>query len=216
MNTKESITRAYDRTAAAYAAQLADELDRKPFDRLFLRWFAERLPPGEPVLEIGSGPGEVAACLQSCGLDCLATDISPEMVAVGKATFPQVRFEVQDFFALTCPDAAFGGVVAFYAIVNLTLPEVRDVLAEARRVLKPGGLLLLAFHTAETVESLTVADFFGETDNPLTFYYFPTDAIKALLEETGYEVLELLVRYPYKDAEYPSQRAYCMARWDRD
>lgn len=212
MNSKTSILRAYDRAAKAYAEALWNELAGKPFDRLILRWFAERLPANEPVIEIGSGPGEVSAFLQSQGVDCLATDISSEMVAVGRTYFSKVEFDVQDFFNLTYPDASFSGVVAFYAIVNLEPAEVRPVLAEAWRVLKPGGLLMLAFHTAETVESLAVADFFGEKNNPLTFYYFPVGDIKTMLEETGYEVLELLVRYPYKDVEYPSQRAYCMAQ----
>ena len=211
MNTKNSIRAAYDHAAQEYAKRLWHELDGKPFDRLMLRWFAERVPASETILEVGAGPGEVAAFLMEQGATCLATDLSPEMVAVGKQCCPELDFEVQDFFNLSYEDESFTAVLAFYAIVNLQLEEVPAMLKEVFRVLKPGGLFLLSFHIKEEEDTVHVENFFSEEQNPLTFYYFDVEEVKHLLEKAGFEISEILTRYPYEGAEYPSKRAYLFA-----
>jgi ubiquinone/menaquinone biosynthesis C-methylase UbiE len=212
MNTKESIAKAYDRAAKDYAAALWNELEGKPFDQIILRWFATQIPAGETVLEIGCGPGEVSGYLQRFGVTCLGTDISTQMIEAARAYFPEVQFEVQDFFRLEYADDTFCGVVGFYAIVNLVLEEVQAVLVEVQRVLKPGGLFLLSFHIDEGQERADVEHFFNHEGNALTFYYFKVDDVKALLESAGYQVVDILIRYPYKDVEYPSKRAYFVVR----
>jgi ubiquinone/menaquinone biosynthesis C-methylase UbiE len=207
-----SIREAYDRAAADYAAAMWDEIDKKHFDRVILGWLASQVPPGETVLELGCGPGEVSGYLSRLGVRCLATDLSSQMVAQGKRLFPPVQFEVQDFFHLRYADASFPAVVAFYAIVNLTLDEVRAMLAEAQRVLNPGGVLLFTFHVFEKDERTDVEHFFNPQGGPLTFYYFKVEEIKALVEDLGFQVVDILTRYPYKDVEYQSKRAYVIVR----
>ena len=212
MNTKKSITTAYDRAAKDYAAALWNELEGKPFDQLILRWFATQIPSGETVLEIGCGPGEVSGFLQRQGVKCLGTDISAQMIEAAREYFPEVQFEVQDFFRLGYDDDAFCGVVGFYAIVNLVLEEVRAMLVEVQRVLKHAGLFLFSFHIDEGEAKIDVENFFNHEGNALTFYCFNVDDVKALVESAGYQVVDILIRYPYKDAEYPSKRAYFVVR----
>ena len=208
MNTKNSIRAAYDHAAQEYAKRLWHELDGKPFDRLMLRWFAERVPASETILEVGAGPGEVAAFLMEQGATCLATDLSPEMVAVGKQCCPELDFEVQDFFNLSYEDESFTAVLAFYAIVNLQLEEVPAMLKEVFRVLKPGGLFFLSFHIKEEEDTVYVENFFSEEQNPLTFYYFDVEDVCDMLKETGFIPMETIIRYPYEGKEYGSKRAY--------
>lgn len=212
MNTKESITKACDRAAKDYAAALWNELEGKPFDQIILRWFATQIPPDETVLEIGCGPGEVSGFLQRQGAKCLGTDISTQMIETARAYFPEVRFEVQDFFQLGYDDDTFCGVVGFYAIVNLVLEEVQAVLAEVKRVLKREGFFLFSFHIDEGEEKAEVENFFNQEGNALTFYYFKVDDVRALVERVGFEVVDILIRYPYKDVEYQSKRAYFVVR----
>ena len=208
MNTKDTIRSAYDKAAQQYAEDLWNELDGKPFDRLMLRWFAERVPASETILEVGAGPGEVAAFLMEQGATCLATDLSPEMVAVGKHCCPELDFEVQDFFNLAYKEASFAAVLAFYAIVNLQLEEVPAMLKEVFRVLKPGGLFFLSFHIKEEEDTVYVENFFSEEQNPLTFYYFDVEDVCDMLKETGFIPMETIIRYPYEGKEYGSKRAY--------
>jgi ubiquinone/menaquinone biosynthesis C-methylase UbiE len=212
MNTKESITRAYDRASQEYAAAFWNEFERKPFDRMILEHFAAHIPQGETILEIGCGPGEVSGYLHCQGANCLGTDLSAKMIESAKQYFPQVHFEVQDFFQLSYAGGAFGGVVGFYAIVNLLVPEIETLLAEVKRVLKSDGLFLFSFHIDEGEDKTEVKDFFNQPDNPLTFYYFKVDEIKDLVEKAGFQVVDIMIRYPYPDVEYPSKRAYFLAR----
>ncbi len=208
MNTKESIRQSYSQVAQAYAGAFWNELERKLFDRILLNWFATQIPAGESVLEIGCGPGEVAGFLTRAGVKCIATDHSAAMLENGRKYFPNVRFEVQDFFHLTYENDTFGGAVGFYAIVNLVLDEIKEVLAEVKRVLKNGGIFVFSFHIFEGEESKEVIDFLDKKIDPLAFYFFKVDDIKSLVEKVGYEILDILIRYPYKDVEYPSKRAY--------
>lgn len=208
MNTKQSIAQAYDRAANDYAAAMWNELDRKPFDQIFLKWFATQIPQGETLLEIGSGPGEVSGYLSQQGVKCLGTDLSEQMIENARQYFPQLQFEVQDFFHLSYEDQAFCGVIGYYAIVNLTLDELELVLAEVKRVLRVGGIFLFTFHIFEGEAKTDVESFFSQEDNPLTFYYFKVDDVKELVENTGFQVIDILIRYPYEDVEFQSKRAY--------
>lgn len=216
MNTKESIAKAYDRAANDYAAALWNELDKKSFDQIILNWFAAQIPPGGAVLEIGAGPGEVSGHLARLGVQCLGTDISEQMIENARKFFPQVQFEVQDFFHLSYEDDSFCGVVGFYAIVNLTLEEIKTVLLEVKRVLRSDGIFLFSFHIYEGEEKTEVKSFFNQEANELTFYYFKVDDVKELVESAGYQVLDILIRYPYKDVEYQSKRAYFVVRKSKE
>ncbi|MEE4195909.1 MAG: hypothetical protein V2J07_11975 [Anaerolineae bacterium] len=59
MNTKDSIREAYDKAAHHYTENFWHELDGKPFDRQMLRWFMERIPENETILELGAGLREI-------------------------------------------------------------------------------------------------------------------------------------------------------------
>jgi ubiquinone/menaquinone biosynthesis C-methylase UbiE len=212
MNTKESITQAYNRAADEYASAFWNELEKKSFDRIILGWFAAQISAGESVLEIGAGPGEISGYLTNLSVKCLGTDRSERMIENARKYFPQVEFEVQDFFHLKYADQSFYGAVGFYAIVNLLPEEIKAALLEVKRVLKDDGLFLFSFHIFEGEEKTDVESFFNQEANALTFYYFKVDDVKEWVESAGYQVVDILIRYPYKDVEYQSKRAYFVVR----
>jgi len=53
--------------------------------------------------------------------------------------------------ALDLQDGRLAGIAAFYAVVNIPKESLTVVFREMERVLQPGGLLLLAFHTGDEV-----------------------------------------------------------------
>ncbi len=168
------------------------------------------LPAGETVLEIGSGPGEISAFLSRLGVNCLGTDLSPQMIEQARQYFPHIQFEVQDFFKLTYDAGSFAAVVGFYALVNITPEEVGRVFQEVWRVLKPGGLFMFSFHIFEGQDSAREDDFFDQPGNPLTFYFFKVDDIKQAVEAVGFQTQEVIIRHPYPQGEHPSKRAYLL------
>jgi ubiquinone/menaquinone biosynthesis C-methylase UbiE len=206
-NTRESIRSAYDKAAAAYGETYANELDGKPFDRLLLDWLAASMPAGGKLLELGCGPGHIGAYLAARSVSVEGIDLSPAMVVEARRRFPGIQFSVGDMTALAAPDGGFAAAIAWYAIVNLELPDIRRCFAEVLRVLQAGGRFLLAFHAFDGQEWFELDEFFLP-GNRLDFRFHRVEEIKAIALEVGFAVVDIVVRQPYEGREHPSQRAY--------
>jgi hypothetical protein len=106
-------------------------------------------------------------------------------------------------------DRSYGGVAAFYSIIHIPRPEVGQALQELRRVLRPGGALLLAFHIGR--ETIHRNEWWGKQVS-VDFIFYETEEMKRQLGVAGFELEEVMERDPYRDVEYPSRRAYLFAR----
>jgi ubiquinone/menaquinone biosynthesis C-methylase UbiE len=204
-----SIRESYDSVARTYAAHLASELSGKPLDRHLLNRFAEEVRGRGLVADLGCGPGHVARYLHDQDVTMIGIDLSPQMIEEARRLNPELEFKVGDMRKLSLPDASFVGVIAFYSIVHLAPDELPAIMAELRRVLMPGGLILVAFHIGRDV--VHVDELFGEPVNLDFRFYVPADVIDAL-RATGLVVIEQVEREPYPGAEFPSRRCYLLAR----
>ena len=121
------------------------------FVRGLLGIFADsvRDAEGGPVADVGCGPGHVTAHLRDLGLDAFGIDLSPGMVKVARRDHPGVRFEVGSMTDLDLPDASVGGLIAWFSLIHVPDDELGSVLAQFRRVVRPGGYVLLGFHAGE-------------------------------------------------------------------
>jgi SAM-dependent methyltransferase len=202
----------YDAVAAAYADQFSDELRHKPLDRALLTAFAEQVRPraSRPrVWDVGCGPGQVTAFLAGLGLDAAGVDLSAGMVAQARARHPELDFRTGSMTSLPAPDGCWDGLVSFYALIHLIDDAgARTALAEFRRVLADGGLLLLAVHAGEEVRHST--EWFGAAVD-VSFRFFDPSWLSAELDRAGFAVEALTRRQPYP-AEVATERAYFLAR----
>ncbi|GAB3694817.1 class I SAM-dependent methyltransferase [Nocardiopsis oceani] len=189
---------AYDAVAARYAEFARDELDTLPLDRAVLAAFAEivRDTGAGPVADLGCGPGRVAAHLRGLGLDVFGVDLSPVMIGLARETYPDLRFEVGSMVALDLADGGLDGIVSWYSVIHTPPPDLPAYLAEFRRVLAPGGHLLLAFFESE---GGPVADF----DHAVaTAYRWPVDELAGLLGEAGFVETGRMLREPGAGERY--------------
>ena len=199
----------YDAVATAYADRLGDELDRKPFDR----WLLDRvagLAAGAPVVDVGTGPGHVAAHLAAAGADVTGVDLSPGMVAEARQRFPGLTFAVGDLTGLLRPPAApgWGAVTAWYALVHLAGSEIAPAIASLARVLAPGGWLALALHAGAGVHH---ADELMDVPVDIDFVLHDPDQVVAAVRAAGLGDVEWYLRGPL-DGEVETERVYVLGR----
>ena len=202
------IRNSYDSAADAYAEHLFNELEQKPLDRHILNRFAEAVRGRGRVADLGCGPGHVAKYLHDQGVDVFGVDLSPEMVRCAARHCADIDFRVGDMTSLDLPAASLAGIVAFYSIVHFETSELELVFRECRRVLVPGGSMLLAFHIG--VETVHVDDLWGSPVNLDFRFHRPGDVISAL-RAAHLTVTETVEREPYEGSEYASRRCYLLA-----
>jgi len=206
----QSVGENYDRIADEYARRLFHELDNKPMDRELLTRFAAETAGRGRVCDMGCGPGQIARFLRDAGADVFGLDLSPQMVAEAKRLNPDLAFVEGNMMALDLKDESLAGITAFYAIVNIPQESLPQVFAEMHRVLQPGGLLLLTFHTGGRI--VQIGEMFGRPVSMDFFFYEPA-VIAELLEKAGLAVEEIIERGPYApEVEHQSHRAYVFAR----
>jgi len=200
----------YDRIAEEYARRIYGELQHKPLDRSLLDRFAKTVSDTGIACDLGCGPGQVARYLQSRGLTPCGVDLSQGMLQRARELNPAIEFYPGDMRALPVANDTWAGIAAFYAIVNLSPAEVAQAIREMRRVLKPGGQLLLAFHLGDDASQVE-EDLWGYGIS-LEFTFFRVNTILGYLREAGFEIDEVIEREPYApEVEYQSRRAYIFA-----
>ena len=198
----------YDRIAEEYCKRIFDELAHKPLDRQLLQRLANTVKSG-PICDVGCGPGHVARFLKSCEADVFGIDLSPRMIELARRLTPEIQFFEGNMLSLEVADDSCGAIAAFYSIIHLTPEELPKVFLEFKRVLRPRGTLLLAFHVGK--ENVHEDELWGYKVS-LDLRFLESREIEQQLHATGFRVRETIERETYgEDVEYPSRRVYIFA-----
>ena len=159
---------------------------------------------GRRVLDAGCGSGPIAAMLRDRGAVVTGFDSSAGMLEVARRRLgPDVDLHVADLVGpLPFPDGAFDDVIA--ALVLHYFKDWSGPLAELRRVLVPGGRLIIAvdhpfaietlyreqagksgyFETRSWAEEWT----YGERSYPMTFWHRPLHAMSEAFTAAGFKI----------------------------
>ncbi len=138
----------WDRRAARYDKAVGDG---RGFHRDMISRIRQSLSPDDTVAEIACGTGAVACAIAPYVKAVHAADIAPGMLEIAGACAQEqglcnIRFSLENACALSYPDSFFDAVI-ICAALHL-LPDPREAMAEIRRILKPGGLLLASSYLA--------------------------------------------------------------------
>jgi SAM-dependent methyltransferase len=210
MNDVSSETqKSYDQVAAEYTEKYKDEMDDKPFDRNCLDRLAGEVGNLGPICDLGCGPGQIARYLHRQAVKTLGVDLSPRMVEEAQRLNPEIPFHEGDMLHMPDADNSWGGIAAFYSIIHIPRDRVIDALQEMKRVLKPGGVLLLTFHIGDEIRHF---DEWWEKPVNLDFAFYQPHEMEDWLKEAGYQLEETLVRDPNPDVEVATSRAYVFAK----
>ncbi|WP_329128941.1 class I SAM-dependent methyltransferase [Streptomyces sp. NBC_01476] len=176
----------YDTVAVSYADRMRGALAGEPYLRAALAAFAELVDAagGGPVADVGCGPGHVTAHLQELGVDAFGIDLSSAMIDVARRDHPRLRFEAGSMTDLDLADASLAGLLAFWSLVHVPDEAVPTVFGEFRRLLRPGGPLLLGFHVGDG-STLKTQGYGGHPMNVHVHRRRP-DQVAAWLRDTGF------------------------------
>jgi len=199
----------YDALAAEYARRLHGELDHKPFDRAMLEELAAAVPTGGLICDLGCGPGHVARFLRNHGPDVFGLDLSEGMLTEARRLHPDIGFVRGTMLSLCLGDATLAGIAALYSLIHFQGPELHAALGEMYRVLREDGLALAAFHTGGGM--LRTTELWGYAVD-LTAFLHPIQEVADGLVKAGFVIEKAIEREPYPEVEYPSRRAYILAR----
>jgi len=171
----------------------------EPMIRDRLRRYLPLLTDQAPVLDIGSGRGELLDVLRDAGIACTGVDTDPSMVQRSKAKGHDVLEQDGVEYLSAEPEASLGAVCAFQVIEHLSPDALLTLLREAYRALRPDGVLVL-----ETVNPYSVQAFKAFwTDvthrNPI----YP-EALVVHCAEAGFE--EAIVRFPNGKGDLATDR----------
>ena len=154
-----------------------------------------------PVLDLGCGPGHWTAYLHSRGADVTGVDMVPEFIAHARATHPGPDFRVGSMTELDTPGSSAAGILSWYSTIHLPPSELDSVLAEFRRLLRSGGVLVVGFFDSDD----DVAAFDHKV---ITAYRWPADVFAAHVARAGFTEVQ---RVRHQRVERPDRMYAALA-----
>lgn len=169
--------------------------------------------PGK-LLDLGCGTGRLCAHFAAKGFECVGADLSYEMLAKARENAPTATFVNANLVELgEMPDASFDYCACLFSTLGMVrgADNRAKVLANAFRVLKPGGRFVLHVHNrfyrrlgfgrvanqfARTLferpsaGDITMAQAYGGA--PLTLHHFMCREAVMMLWEAGFATLDVL------------------------
>lgn len=179
--------------AAANAEQLA---------MLHTRYgWAGKMIADQEVLEVACGSGIGLGHLAAHAKRVVGGEYDPKLTEIARQQYVgRVEVKSMDAHSLPYPDASFDVVLLFEAIYYLKQPEV--FIREARRVLRPGGSLLICSANCER-PNFNVS--------PYSVQYFSATDLRELMEQNGFRA-KLYAGFPTKPSDWKDHvRQACRA-----
>src|SRR4029077_9989023 len=172
---------------------------------------AAKIKPGTRLLDVACGTGVASAQAAALGARVTGVDFPPEMIAEAKKRHPAIAFHIADAEQLPFADASFDAVVANFGIHHVERPQ--RAIAQARRVLAPGGIFAFTFWAAPQENTAWRLIFeaiaaHGRTDVPMPAgndAHATPENFSRLVADAGFDARTLRCELIEKDWELPRE-----------
>lgn len=187
---------AYDTVAEDYATHLPDTRAETSLDLAMIDAFATAVTEsGDPhVLDAGCGAGRISRYLAGRGCRTRGVDLSPGMVAMAHHNHPDLAFAAGSLTDLPFADAQFAGVMLWYSIIHTPPAGQARIFAEASRVLRPGGHLLVGFQAGAGSRDVSAAYRRFGHEIELERHLYTADQVASRIEVAGLREVCRMVR----------------------
>lgn len=186
--------RAYNVVADAYADHITGTAGEESLELAAITYFAQLLPEPRRVLDAGCGAGRMLPYLADLGCEPQGVDLSPEMLRRARQDFPGYTLVEGALTNLEYADATFDGVFSWYSTVHSPDADVAVMLGEMRRVVRPGGYVLVAFQSG--TDKRRVGEGFRKLGLEVEMYRYhrTLDDVAQLMTGAGLDVVVRLER----------------------
>jgi len=154
--SEADVATSYDAIAATYDQRWATQICATT-NRLHQR-LPDSLPEGDTILELGCGSGNSTAFLRNKYPESplVAVDVSPRMIELAKAKVSNAEFHVGDMLTFLRAEGVSPPVGATLIFSSWAIGYSRptEIIAEAQRVLTPGGRLAVIVNRLETMPAV--------------------------------------------------------------
>jgi ubiquinone/menaquinone biosynthesis C-methylase UbiE len=205
------IRHAYEAIAEEYVERFGDDLAGNELDGSVITAAVDRMAADARVVDVGCGPGQMAAFLAERGRRAVGVDLAPAMLRLARQRHPGLPLVHGDLLRLPLRPGRLDGVVAWYSLHNLPRALLPDALAELRRVLRPGGMLLIATHGGRA-EDYFEQRWDGRVEQVVLTYYELGELI-GVVGRAGFRV-ELVRRRAPMDHELRAEKLFLRAAAD--
>jgi len=187
---------AYNKYGQIYDQEVIEFWDN--FPKTTIDEFYKRLN-GKRILDLGSGSGRDALILKDRGLEVVCVDASTEMVK----TTRQLGFETieSDFNNLKLENNSFDGVWAYTSLLHINKEEVKEVLKEIYKSIKPNGIFLVGLIEGVFEGEVERENMPGEKRY---FRYYAEKEIREMVDNVGFK-FEFQERYTPHSKTYLAQ-----------
>lgn len=142
------------------------------------RTLGKLAPNKGKLLDFGSGAGHFGQAQKSIGWDVYEVD------PFSKREKQSLRCKIEgDRIILDCEDSSFDAVTLWYVIEHLRDP--RAAIRESYRILRPGGVLMLAQQNFASAQARLFKDKWLFLDPPRHLYHFTPENLRDLAEQEG-------------------------------
>jgi ubiquinone/menaquinone biosynthesis C-methylase UbiE len=125
---------------------IADDFSRtrdEVWDEMFFL-FEKYLKTGDKVLDLGCGNGRWFKLFETYNVDYMGIDSSVKLINIAQKNNLEGKFQIEEGLNLSFPDNFFDKIYSIAVFHHIPSKEFRlKFLEEAKRVLKPGGILVL-------------------------------------------------------------------------
>jgi ubiquinone/menaquinone biosynthesis C-methylase UbiE len=108
---------------------------------LMVKWLRSLGRTDLNILDAGCGSGWMCARVSEFG-QVTGVDLADEVIALARERWPDVRFVAGDFMSMDLPEQSFDAVVSLEVLSHV--PDQKGYVAKVARLLKPGGVFLIA------------------------------------------------------------------------